>query len=113
MARSASNRDRIQKLALEAELTAKEKSEKPKKKKKKTTKKSSTTAAKTRAPSKARAAAGGRVKLVWKVFDPAHKEIATFPYPQKEAAEAKASQRSDSTGKVFVVRGVKVPMDED
>ena len=104
MAKAPSNRERIEKLALEAELSAKEKSGK---------KSAPATAGRKRAPSKTPASAGERMKLVWKVFDPAHKEVATFPYPQKALAEAKASQRSDATGKPFVVRGVKVAMDED
>jgi len=53
-----------------------------------------------------------RVKLVWKVFDANSKEIATFPYPAKDEAEARATELSEKTGKAHRVDSVRVPMED-
>ena len=94
MAKRVSNKERVQRAALEAELTAKDKAEKKKTTKKtakKTTKKATKKVTKKAAPrKKAAASSGGALKVVWKVFDPASKEVGAFPYPQKDKAEERA-----------------------
>ncbi len=105
MAKRASNKQRVQRMALEAELTAEEKTKKKKKKKVKSTKK------KTTARKLPKASSAG-MKMVWKVIDPNYKTIATFPYPKKDDAEAKCEALTKRTGKDYRVRGVKVPLDQ-
>ncbi|MEM7165497.1 MAG: hypothetical protein AAF581_08535 [Planctomycetota bacterium] len=100
MPRRASNRERLQRMALEAELTAAEKADKPAAPKKRATKKSES------APSRP------GLKLVWKVFDARSKVVAAFPFPLKEKAERKAADLCEETGQAYTVRGVKVPLDE-
>lgn len=97
----SSNRERIERRAVEVALTAKE-----------------NLAAKekgTRAPRKTAARAKKvvvptRVKLVWKVFNDGFKEMACFPYPEEAQAKEKAAQLSKKTGKAHFVNSVKVPM---
>lgn len=44
-----------------------------------------------------------RKRVVWVVYDNAHKAIARFPYPQKKEAEEKAEQlRTDKKATYFV-----------
>ena len=123
MAKRASNRERVQRMALEAELTAKDQAKKKAAKKsttkksttkKSTTKKSTTKKSTTRKTTtqRATAASGERLKLVWKIFDSKSKVVAVFPYPQKDAAAAKAEQLAKKSGKEYRVNGVKVPLDE-
>jgi hypothetical protein len=54
-----------------------------------------------------------RVKFVWKVVDANSKEVASFPYPAKDEAEARASELSEKTGKAHTVNQVRVPMGDD
>lgn len=107
MARHASNRERMQRMALEAQLTAAEKAAKKAEQaalggapKKSTTRKKAATAARP------------GLKLIWKVVDPESREVATFPFPQKDAAEAKAAELHAEKGREHRVVGVKVPLDE-
>ncbi len=104
MAKRPSNKERVQRKALEAQLTAKDKAEK--KVKKKTTKK--TTASR----KKVVAASGDRMKYVWKVFNTKLKEVAAFPYAQRDKADAKAAHLSKLHGQEHEVRGVKVPLNQ-
>jgi len=53
------------------------------------------------------------MKLVWKVVDANSKEIASFPYPAKDEAEARASALSEKTGKTHRVDSVRVPMEDN
>ena len=100
MAKRASNKDRIRAKALEADAKADEKKEaaaKPKakaKKKKVTSEKSSV-----------------RLMVLWKVYNPLFKEVAAFPYRDKDKAEAKAAELSEKYGKEYTVRDDKVPME--
>ena len=103
MAKRLSNRERVQRSAVEAELTAKEKSEKK------------TTKGKVKKKAKAKGAkstSNGRIKLVWKIFDERLREVGVFPYPQKAEAEEKAARLAKKSGKEYRVRGVKIPLDE-
>ncbi len=104
MARMGS-RERMQRAALEKELEAKEKAELAE------AGKASKTGSTSRAPRKTAAAATGRVKMVWQVYDVSMKQVAVFPYPQRAQAEARAAELTESKGKEYGVRSVQVPMD--
>jgi hypothetical protein len=54
-----------------------------------------------------------RMKFIWSVVDENSKEVATFPYPAKAEAEARASELSAKTGKPHKVNPVRVPMADD
>ncbi len=125
MASRMSNRDRIQRMAQEAEAAKKEKAvaakAKPKKKakkaapkkaaaKKKVTKKKP--AAKKAAPRK-KAAAKGRVKIVWAVCVPAGKALKIFPFREKAEAQAEAEKLTAKKGTLHVVRSERQPMEPD
>ena len=97
MARRLSNRERIQRRALEAAAKAAEKEKPPSKR--------------TRASKKA--APPQRVKTVWKVFNNNIKEVGCFPYPEKAKADALAARLTEKTGKEHFVNGIKVPMADD
>jgi hypothetical protein len=91
-----SNSARIAKAAAEAEATSREKTEKAEKK-----------AAAPRA-SRARAPKPPvRLKIVWTVCEPGGPALATFPYPERAAADADAARR----GKNCMVKPLKVPME--
>jgi len=106
MVRRLSNRARIEQKAAEAEAAKAEKTEKKTKTaKKKTTSKKTTTKKKT-------AAGSIRQKLVWKVANTNFKEVAIFPYPEKKAADAKAAELTEKTGKNHFVNAIKVPMED-
>jgi hypothetical protein len=89
-----SNRDRIARAAEEAKLAAKEKA----------TKKASGTGA--------RRTKDVRMKVIWEVCDGSGKVMQSFPYPDKERAEAETEARTRSTGRTHILRPTKVPMDE-
>lgn len=97
MAKS-SNRDRIARAAEEARLTQLEKAAKA------ATRKSTGPAAK-------RVVKPVRVKIVWEVCTATGTVAAVFAYPDKAAAEAKASALTKSTGRTHGLRGTKVPME--
>jgi len=54
-----------------------------------------------------------RMKFIWRVVDENSKEMASFPYPGKCEAEARASELSEKTGKAHTVNLVRVPMEDD
>jgi hypothetical protein len=54
-----------------------------------------------------------RMKFIWRVVDGNAKEMASFPYPGKGEAEARASELSAKTGKAHTVNCVRVPMADD
>ncbi len=55
-----------------------------------------------------------REKVVWKIFDASYKEVACFPYSQKDEAFAKLEERKlKKSGTTFFINEVKVPMEED
>jgi hypothetical protein len=54
-----------------------------------------------------------RMKFIWKVVDENSKVIADFPYREKDAAEARVAELSETTGKTHSVNRVRVPMEDD
>ncbi len=54
-----------------------------------------------------------RMKFIWSVVAEKSKEMASFPYPAKGEAEARASELSGKTGKAHTVNLVRVPMEDD
>ncbi len=111
MKKRVSSQERLQRMALEAELTAKEKAEeKGKKKVKKKTGKTAGKSTTTRA--RKTVASSPRMKMAWKVFNAQGKEVAAFPYPKKDEADAKAVGLTARSKKEHRVRPVKVPIDE-
>lgn len=128
MASRLSNRDRIQRMAQEAEAAKKEKTvaakAKPKKKvapkkaapkkaaaKKKTAAKKKPTVKK--AASRKKAAVKGRVKIVWAVCVPAGKALKIFPFREKAEAQAEAEKLTAKKGTLHVVRSERQPMEAD
>jgi len=99
MPRRQSNRQRIERMAEEASMKAKEKKAKISSRK---------------APASKRAAPKQqRMKFIWQVADENSKAIADFPYREKDAAEARAAELSETTGKAHFVNRVRVPMEDD
>lgn len=113
MAKKMSNKERIQRQAMEAEAKEKAKAEKKAGKKagKKAEKKTPTARA-PRAEKKTEKEKSTRLKVVWVIFDDRFKEVRTFPYAEKAAAEAKAAQLTEKSGKEHVVNPIKVPVDD-
>ncbi len=98
MAKKATSKERIQQLAEEAVAGKEVKAEKAKKK---TTKKATKTVTK-------------REKVVWKVFDANYREVASFPYSQKDEAFAKLEERKLKKSTVnYFINEVKVPMEDE
>lgn len=109
MAKKLSNKARIQQKAEEAAEAEKQKEAKKKTTKKKVAKKK---VAKKKTSKKA-AAAGQRMKVVWKVFNANYKEVGCFPYPEKKKAYKMAEDlEKKDKGKHFV-NAVKVSMEEE
>lgn len=95
-----SNRDRIARAQAEAAASATEKAAKAAKK------------PATKAPSRAKAAATPqRMKIVWEIFGPAGKALKTFPYADKELAEAEVKRLNGTGERRHELRGTKVPME--
>jgi hypothetical protein len=100
MVKRMTSKERIQQMAEEAAAGEEVKEEK-KKKKATTTKKAAKSIIK-------------REKVVWKVFDASYKEVACFPYAQKDEAFAKLEERKQKKSTVnFFINEVKVPMEDD
>jgi hypothetical protein len=104
-----SSKERLQRLALEAELTAKEKAEKKKVKAVGTA--AEEPSGKVAPARKKAVAAPKRQKLVWKVFNASYKEVGVFPYPQKAEADAMCTKLQDKSGQPHFVNAVSVPME--
>ncbi|MFV1976931.1 MAG: hypothetical protein ACC651_14385 [Candidatus Scalindua sp.] len=99
MVKRMTSKERIQQMAEEAEAGEEVKAEK--KKKKATTRKVAKSIIK-------------REKVVWKIFDAGYKEVACFPYAQKDEAFAKLEERKLKKSTVnFFINEVKVPMEDD
>lgn len=94
MVKKMSNKDMIRQKAEEAAAGKKEKVEK---KKKTTTRKKAV-------------ATVSRRKIVWKVFDVSYKEVACFPYPEKDKAYTTAEDLTKKKNKSYFVNDVSVPM---
>ncbi len=100
MVKRMTSKERIQQMAEEAEAGEEVKAEK-KKKKATTTRKVAKSIIK-------------REKVVWKIFDAGYKEVACFPYAQKDEAFAKLEERKLKKSTVnFFINEVKVPMEDD
>jgi hypothetical protein len=99
MAKRLSNRQRIERMAEEASIKAEEKEPK--------------TVVRKASGSRKAAPTPKRMKFIWRVVDEKSKEIASFPYPGKCEAEARASELSEKTGKAHAVNLVRVPMADD
>ena len=100
MVKRVSSKERLQQMAEEAEAGEELKAEK-KKKKATTTRKTAKSIIK-------------REKVVWKIFDAGYKEIACFPYAEKDEAFAKLEERKQKKSTVnFFINEVKVPMEDD
>jgi len=115
MASRMSNRDRIQRMAQEAEATKREKAEKAKApgkaKAKAKAKKKAKPGATRKATGRAKAAKG-RMKIVWAVCVPAGKALKIFPYREKAEAQAEADRLTAKKGTLHVVRSERQPMEE-
>jgi hypothetical protein len=95
-----SSKERLQQMAEEAAAGGELKAEK-KAKKATTTKKVAKSIIK-------------REKVVWKIFDGSYKEVACFPYSEKDDAFAKLEERKQKkSGTSFFINEVKVPMGDD
>jgi hypothetical protein len=80
----------------------------PKKKKKKVAKPK-----KAPAPKRARSTKKVvRQKAVWVIYDNSSKQIETFPYNQRTAAEKFLAEKAEDTKKGYYLQMVKVPLDE-
>ncbi|MCX5646347.1 MAG: hypothetical protein NTZ17_16950 [Phycisphaerae bacterium] len=99
MAKRLSNRQRIERMAEEASIKTEDKEPKPSVRKASSSRKTS--------PKQK------RMKFIWRGVDENSKEIASFPYPGKGEAEARASELSEKTGKAHTVNLVRVPMADD
>lgn len=97
MPRHMSNAARIAKAAAEVEASDREKAEKAA-----TKKPAAPRASRARAPKPP-----VRLKVVWTVCEPGGPALATFPYPERAAADADAARR----GKGCIVKPIKVPME--
>jgi len=99
MAKRLSNRQRIERMAEEVSIKTEDKEPKPGVRKASRSRKT--------APKQK------RMKFIWRVVDGNSKEMASFPYPGKGEAEARASELSEKTGKAHTVNCVRVPMEDD
>jgi len=99
MVKRMTSKERIQQMAEEAAVGEEVKAEK-KKKKATTVKKAAKSIIK-------------REKVVWKIFDAGYKEVACFPYSQKDEAFAKLDERKLKKSTVnYFINEVKVPMED-
>jgi hypothetical protein len=96
MAKRMSSKEKILQMAEEAAAGIKEKSEK----KKKTT------------PRKKKAETIKRYKAVWKIFSDSYKEVACFPYSEKDEAYARADELTKKKNNNYFVNEIKVPMED-
>ena len=106
MAKRLSNRQRIERMAEEASIEAEDKEQEAEDKEPKPSVRKASRSRKTAPIQK-------RIKFIWRVVDENSKEMASFPYPAKGEAEARASELSEKTGKAHTVNCVRVPMADD
>ena len=102
-----SSRDRIERLAAEADIAAREKTEAAREKAE-TKAKSAAKSTKKKAGS---VASASRQKVVWKIFNVNYKEVAVYPYAQKQDADAMAAKLTTESGQSHFVNSVKVPLE--
>ena len=99
MPKRLSNKQRMERMAEEASMKAKEKEAK--------------TSSRKAPASKKAAPRPQRMKFIWQVINENSKAIADFPYREKDAAEARAAELSETKGKTHSVNRVRVPMEDD
>ncbi len=95
MAKKMSSKEKILQMAEEAAAGTKEKS-----KKKKAT------------PRKKKVETIKRYKAVWKVFNDSYKEVACFPYSEKDEAYARADELTKKKNNNHFVNEIKVSMED-
>ena len=101
MVKRVTSKERLQKMAEEAAAGEELKAEKKAKKAATTTKKVAKSIVK-------------REKVVWKIFDASYKEVACFPYAQKDEAFAKLEERKLKKSTVnYFINEIKVPMEDE
>ncbi|QDU60626.1 hypothetical protein Pan216_14730 [Planctomycetes bacterium Pan216] len=68
----------------------------------------------TRRTSKSKAkAAAERMRMVWGIFDGHNQQVATFPYPERSAADAKCEELTQGKGRgPYFVQPVREPYPE-
>jgi len=96
MAKRMSSKEKILQMAEEAAAGIKEKSEKKKK----------------AAPRKKKVETIKRYKAVWKVFSDSYKEVACFPYSEKDEAYARADELTKKKNNNYFVNEIKVSMND-
>ncbi|MEE9605893.1 MAG: hypothetical protein V3V70_10040 [Candidatus Scalindua sp.] len=96
MVKRMSSKEKILKMAEEAVVGIKEKSEKKKK----------------ATPRKKKVETIKRYKAVWKVFNDSCKEVACFPYSEKDEAYARADELTKKKNNNHFVNEIKVPMED-
>ncbi len=97
MVKRMSSKEKILQMAEEAAAGIKDKSEKKKK----------------ATPRKKKVETVKRYKAVWKVFDTGYKEVACFPYSEKDEANAKAKDLTKKKNNNYFVNEIKVPMNDE
>ncbi|MEN6337202.1 MAG: hypothetical protein ABFE01_23335 [Phycisphaerales bacterium] len=113
MAKRLSNKQRIERMAEEASIEAEDKEQGAEEKEQDAEEKAPKPRVRKASGSKKAAPKPKRMKLIWTVVDANFKEIASFLYPAKAEADARASELSEKTGKPHKVISVKVPMGDD
>jgi hypothetical protein len=96
MAKRMSSKEKILQMADEAAAGIKEKSAKKKK----------------AAPRKKKVETIKRYKAVWKVFNDSCKEVACFPYSEKDEAYARADELTKKKNNNHFVNEIKVSMED-
>jgi hypothetical protein len=96
MVKRRSSKEKILQMAEEAVAGIKEKSEKKKK----------------ATPRKKKVETIKRYKAVWKVFNDSCKEVACFPYSEKDEAYARADDLTKKKNNNHFVNEIKVPMED-
>jgi hypothetical protein len=61
---------------------------------------------------RSRSAKQVRQKVVWGVFDNSNKEVQTFPYPDRKAAEEFCAKLSAEKKGPFFIQAVRKPLEE-
>ena len=108
MAGKMSNRDRIAQKAAEAAATAQEKADKSAKSARGAKASGGKASGGKRSAKTARSP--GRIKIVWRVCNPAGVEVKSFPYAQEAEARAEAERMTAELGRTHFVRRDEVPL---
>lgn len=54
-----------------------------------------------------------RMRIVWGVFDNSNQQVATFPYPERMAAEKRATELTERGRGGYFIQPVKEPLPAD